>query len=250
VLGPAGTRSQAALERVARAGADVPVRLATSVTADAPCVIQGTTIVLPDRCEDLFSDDELDAVLAHELAHVQRRDIAWLTVMRAVEQIFWIQPLNRVAVARSLEATELECDDQALERTGRPLGLARSLALVAEWSLLPRRVRSETALLQGKGHALSERVRRILAPQRPEGRPSRWAGLTVAVFVVAPAFLLPSVPAAPVVRRAILYELDAADGNEPTLMLLGALADIERSPEEPPDGVPDPDAARDLQPKL
>ena len=38
--------------------------------------------------------------------------------------------------------------------------------------------------------------------------------------MVAPAFLLPSIPAAPVVRTAILYQSELADGRGPAFMLL------------------------------
>jgi beta-lactamase regulating signal transducer with metallopeptidase domain len=229
-LRPPGSRSRRSLERVTRSGCRIPARLVTSAVADAPCVVQGTTIVLPDRCEEQLPDEELDAVLAHELAHVQRRDFPWLAVLRAVEAVFWIQPLNRIGVAGALEATELACDDRAVARTGRPLGLARSLARVAEWSVRPKIPRSEAALVHAGGNGLTARIRRILALPRPERRNSPWTCLAAVVFLVAPAFLLPSVPAAPVVRRAVLYQLDAADGSEPTLMLLGGAQEMEAQP--------------------
>lgn len=229
-LRPPGSRGRRALRRVVRSGCRIPARLVTSATADAPCVVQRTTIVLPERCEEQLADEELDAVLAHELAHVQRRDVSWLVVLRAMEAIFWIQPLNRIGVAGALEATELACDDRALARTGRPLGLARSLARVAEWSMGPRIPRSETALVYGRGNPLTARIRRILALPRPDRRSSPWAAVAAAVFVVAPAFLLPSVPAAPVVHKAVLYQLDAADGSEPTLMLLDGAAEMQAQP--------------------
>lgn len=238
-LRAAGPRSRAALERVMGSGWKIPARLATSATADAPCVVHATMIVLPDRCEEQLTDEELDAVVAHEFAHVQRRDVPWLAVMRAVEAVFWIQPLNRLALAGSLEATELDCDDRAVACTGRPLGLARSLARIAEWSVTSRRLHSEPALVSARRGRLSARVDRILAPTRPKRRSSRWSGLAAAVLV-APAFMLPSVPAAPVVRRAVLYELDASDGTAPTLMLLGETAEMEGRPLAPNDGMAEP----------
>jgi beta-lactamase regulating signal transducer with metallopeptidase domain len=234
-----GSRSSRALARVAGSECRMGVRLVTSATADAPCVVQATTIVLPERCEEQLTDEELDAVLAHELAHVQRRDVPWLAVLRAVEAIFWMQPLNRIGVANALEATELACDDRALARTGRPLGLARSLARVAEWSLRPKMARSEIALVYAKDHGLTARIRRILALPGPDRRSSRWTALAAAVFVVAPVFLLPSVPAAPVVRKAVLYQLEAADGSEPTLMLLDGATEMEAEPAALDNGAPE-----------
>jgi hypothetical protein len=228
-LEPAGPRGRAALDRVLRIGPAVSVELMTSGIVGTPCVVRRNTIVLPDRCESQFTDDELDAVLAHELAHVQRGDVLWLTLLRAVEAILWIQPLNRLGVTGAVVATELDCDDRALDRTGQPLGLARSVARVAEWSVAPR-IQPEVAMA-GEGRHLTTRVRRILAPRSPEGRTASWKLVAAVAFVLAPVSLLPSVPGAPVVRSAVLYPAELADGSGPAFMLLDAGAALGEVPE-------------------
>lgn len=228
-LEPAGPRARGALGRILRVGPAVSTELMTSTTVGTPCVVRGSTIVLPDRCEAQFTDDELDAVLAHELAHVQRRDVTWLAVLRALEAVFWFQPLNRVGVTGALVATELDCDDRALERTGQPLGLARSVARVAEWSVL-QPIQPEVAMA-GEGRHLSTRVRRILAPRRPEERLPRWIRVTAVSLALAPLFLLPSVPGAPVVRGAVLYPAELTDGSGAAFMLLDAATALGELPQ-------------------
>jgi beta-lactamase regulating signal transducer with metallopeptidase domain len=219
------------------------VELLTSGTVGTPCVVRRNTVVLPVRCESQFSDDELEAVLAHELAHVQRGDVRWLALLRAVEAVLWIQPLNRLGVTGAVVATELDCDDRALDRTGQPLGLARSVARVAEWSLARPRIQPEVAMA-GEGRHLSTRVRRILAPRRPEGRAPSWKLMAAVAFALAPVSLLPSVPGAPVVRSAVMYPAELADGSGPAFMLLDAATALGELPEAleeeaaPPDGQP------------
>jgi hypothetical protein len=127
-------------------------------------------------------------------------------------------------------AAELECDDWAVARTGRPLGLARSLARVAEWSISGARVNAEIALAQGGPRHLSDRVRRILSPAGPEGRGSRWGRVAAALLVLAPAFMLPSVPGAPVVRTAVLYRQQMEDGSGPAFLLLNAVTELGELP--------------------
>jgi beta-lactamase regulating signal transducer with metallopeptidase domain len=51
------------------------------------------SIVLPNRWVDDRSAEELQVVLAHEVAHVRNGDLAWLAVSRGLLVIVWAQPL-------------------------------------------------------------------------------------------------------------------------------------------------------------
>src|SRR5262249_26756865 len=72
-----------------------------------PCVL------LP-RSAEHWPDSRLRAVLAHELAHVQRMD--WLIQMgvEAVCSLYWFNPLFWVAANRMHRESELACDDAVL----------------------------------------------------------------------------------------------------------------------------------------
>src|SRR5207244_934029 len=50
-------------------------------------------VVLPDELSTRLSASELQAVLAHELAHVRRRDNLAAAVVRVIVSIFWFHPL-------------------------------------------------------------------------------------------------------------------------------------------------------------
>lgn len=199
-LHPAAARAVGALARVAAGVRGLRPPL-VSATAASPCVAGGR-IVLPERCERGLSDGELEAVLAHEAAHVARRDGLWLGIFEALSRALWFQPLNRVALRGFMDAAELVCDDWAVARTGRALDLARSISRVAEWSVPSGRPLPGTALTR-RGPGLSRRVRRILRGRAAHGG-SRWMRLAVAAAVVVPAFALPAVPVARQVAAVVI----------------------------------------------
>lgn len=64
------------------------------------------------------------------LGHLSRRDPLWVRIVASVETLFFLQPLNRLARKELQDASEFLCDDWAVERTGTPLVMARSLARV------------------------------------------------------------------------------------------------------------------------
>src|SRR5262245_46845505 len=78
---------------------------------------------------------ELEAVVAHELAHVARHDylVVWLaTILR---DAFFYLPVCRAAYRQLQTEKEFACDDFAVGLTRRPLALASALAKVWQHSL-------------------------------------------------------------------------------------------------------------------
>src|SRR5204863_4151691 len=119
------------------------------------------TIVLPARAEHELSEDELRALLAHELAHLVRGDSMWLCVSRLVCSCLAFQPLNHLARREWQRAAEFLCDRWAVRRTGTPLALARCLTEVAGWRVSGR---ASAALLAATGRksGLADRIERLL----------------------------------------------------------------------------------------
>lgn len=141
-----------------RAGVARPVHLSTCPGLDAPLTfgVLRPEVCLPERVLDL-PEEELEALLAHELAHAVRFDPAWRIAARALSALFFFQPLNRVA-ARELEDTsEYLSDDWAVAVTGRGLALASCLTTVAAW-LAPGR---GAALARGPAPAMADGRRRL-----------------------------------------------------------------------------------------
>jgi hypothetical protein len=153
-------------------------------------------ICLPVRALRELPNDELRALLAHEAAHVVRRDAAWLAIAAAVRALGWWQPFNLVAAARLRLAMELCCDERAAAEPPQRAALARCLLKVAEWSVEEY---PGFAAMASRGSALRRRLETLLddAPRRHR-RKGPWLAVTsVAVPVVC---LLPVVTTADLSR--------------------------------------------------
>jgi Zn-dependent protease with chaperone function len=93
-------------------------------------------VCLPTRVLEDLAPEERTALCAHELAHLARRDPAWILLARLIEALAPLQPLNRWARSRLQDIAECLSVDLAVAACGRPLGLARSLVDVASWALV------------------------------------------------------------------------------------------------------------------
>ena len=63
-------------------------------------------ICLPQQALTQLDAEQQAALLAHELAHVARRDPLWLLLSGALECLFFFQPLIRVASRRMQDCAE------------------------------------------------------------------------------------------------------------------------------------------------
>jgi HEAT repeat protein/beta-lactamase regulating signal transducer with metallopeptidase domain len=137
-----------------------PVRLTWSAGVCGPVAFR-REICLPKAALSRLSPAQLRAVLAHETAHVARRDSWWLLVTLVLERVFFFQPLYRIA-RRDLQAlAEFLCDDWAVAQTGRTLTIAESLAEVAAWLSGVRRPVALPSIASDPSQ-LVRRVERIL----------------------------------------------------------------------------------------
>ncbi len=177
------------------------VTLTCSRTLAVP-VAFGREICVPVRALRELRHDELRALLAHEAAHVVRRDAAWLMISAAVRTLGWWQPLNVVAAARLRLAMELCCDERAAADRDERDALARCLVKVAEWSVADLRP-APLAAMASRGSALRHRLDSLLHDAPRNNRRARpWLWVT--------AVALPAVWLAPVVTVANLSRAPAA----------------------------------------
>ena len=75
-------------------------------------VVVPEELLMPNRGEDL------QLVLAHELAHVKRRDLTWNWLYTVVKALFFFNPLIWVAGRELGIAQEMACDEMAVRATG------------------------------------------------------------------------------------------------------------------------------------
>src|SRR5919108_286460 len=117
-------------------------------------------------------------MLAHELAHLARRDSLWLVGASLIERLFFFQPLNRLARRELETAAEYLSDEWAMRKTGSAVSLAKCLATVAEW-IQASPLGVPVAGLAERRSLLVARISRLLDERLPRTPASRrgWAAL-------------------------------------------------------------------------
>jgi beta-lactamase regulating signal transducer with metallopeptidase domain len=125
------------------------VRGATVLGFQRPC------IAVPPSLLKALTGDELDQVVLHEYAHVQRWD-DWTRLAQAVIQAaLWIHPAAAIVGRRLDLEREIACDEWVVSRTGLPKLYARCLTRAAE-------VRGRIGLQPLLGPALFARKRHLV----------------------------------------------------------------------------------------
>ena len=162
-------------------------RLTCTSRISSPIALGVGEICIPETALTDLDLEQQRSLLAHELAHLARRDPLWLGLTSMIERVFWIQPLNRIANRQIATSAEFLCDDWAVRRTGSGVPLARCLAQVAEW-IQASPLGVPVAGMAEERSLLVSRVSRLLEGVKPSARSRR--GLAVAAIAVLIAMIV------------------------------------------------------------
>ena len=190
------------------------VRLTMARTISSPVALGLSEICVPELALSELGGEQQRSMLAHELAHLARRDSLWLAGASLIERVFFFQPLNRLA-RRELETTaEYLSDEWAMRKTGSggAVSLAKCLATVAEW-IQASPLGVPVAGLAERRSLLVARIARLLEGGPPSTPASRrgWAAIATLVVVA-------TVAAAPRVSQGVATTLaDSAVSAEPAV---------------------------------
>jgi len=180
------------------AGLDRPVRLSCSSRVPVPLALglREPEICLPPRALAGLTEEQQEGMLAHELAHLVRRDPVWLMISHVLAGVLFFQPLNWVARRRLREISEMLSDEWAVGFTGRPLSLAGCLAEVAGWSVGMRPL--PLPGMADRPSSLAKRIRRLLDETRSPEHPARrvWLGAAMVALLIVVAAAAPAISAA------------------------------------------------------
>lgn len=127
------------------------------------CGVWRPTLLVSTWMLEHLDPRELEAVLAHEVGHLLRRDylLTWLaTVLR---DAFCYLPTSWIAFRHFQREKELACDDLAVALTNRPLALAGALAKVWQRALIEPAWQGAQPLLN-RAEPIEDRIARLLAP--------------------------------------------------------------------------------------
>lgn len=151
------------LRRAMRIGREVAVRLSDDVVGPCAARLLRPVIWLPLSLLARAPVEQIEALLAHELAHVARRDWLWNGLQCVVEALLFYHPAVWWLGRRVRQEREHAVDDLAVAACGgNSIALAEALASLA-------RERPRSALvLAARGGSLLQRVTRLLAETPPQ----------------------------------------------------------------------------------
>ncbi len=151
-----------------RFGIRKAVQLNFSTRVDVPCVIGyiKPILLLPVTITTQLNADEVEAILMHELSHIQSNDYLLNVIQQVITVLLFFNPF--VILINRIISTEREnrCDDMVVQTTGDPLIYAQALLKLEE----NRHSNLKLALAAtGKKYHLLTRIERIMKTNKPTG---------------------------------------------------------------------------------
>jgi beta-lactamase regulating signal transducer with metallopeptidase domain len=171
---------QQALERLCRRLRVMrPVRLLESAFVKVPTAIGWLRpiILLPAGAVIGLTPQQLEAILAHELAHIRRHDYLINLLQAVIETLLFYHPAVWWVSGRIREEREHCCDDLAVGVCGDAFAYARALIEMEQL----RAARPQLAVAADGGH-LMDRIRRLIGVQ-PQ-HTNRFTGLVAGIVVM------------------------------------------------------------------
>lgn len=164
-----------------RLAVDRAVRLAHSVRVHVPTVVGWLkpVVLLPVGCLTGLSEQQIGALLVHELAHIRRNDYLVSVLQSMVETTLFYHPAVWWISKQVRREREYCCDEMAVNVCGDRLAYARALSLLEE-----QRALFPDMALGANGGVLTMRIRRLLG-YREEIVSSNMAWIIVLAIVIA-----------------------------------------------------------------
>jgi uncharacterized protein (TIGR03435 family) len=131
-------REVAVLRRVERVGGiRRPIEMLLSQTSLEPGIfgIARPVLVWPEGISKHLDDMHLEAVIAHEVWHVRRRDNLFAALHMLVEAVFWFYPLVWWLGSRLIDERERACDEEVVALGNDRQIYAESILKVCEFCL-------------------------------------------------------------------------------------------------------------------
>lgn len=171
-------------------GLNVPIPVLSSASHFEPGVfgIFKPVLILPAGITARLTPTQLEAVIAHELCHVRRRDNLTAAIHMIVETIFWFHPLVWWIRTRLIVERERACDEHVVQVVGDPQIYAEGILSVCKLY-----VETGFACASGiTGGDLKRRIQRIMARRSACGLGLTGKALlaTAAAIAVAGPFMV------------------------------------------------------------
>lgn len=171
-------------------------------------------ILFPLGAINHLQPEEVEAILAHEIAHIRRHDFLINIIHAVAEAIFYFHPAFWWISTQIRTERENCCDDLAIGICGDPMSYARSLVRVQEMAFVNSGYLSLAISGHGRG-ALYNRVRRLVDPgDRKQTIREKLSALLILAFI----FICTSIATMSAVGKQQHNSLYEKQMNESTLM--------------------------------
>ncbi|HEV2132668.1 MAG TPA: M56 family metallopeptidase [Terracidiphilus sp.] len=164
-------------------------------------------LLLPQGVVDRLSRAQLDAIVAHEMCHVRRRDNLTFALHMLVEAVFWFFPGVWWIGARLIDEREQACDEAVVQAGSAAETYAEGILTVCKYC-----VESPLACVSGiTGSDLKERIIRIMSNRMARKLHVGHKSLLCATGILALGIpLLLGITRAPEVLAEVAQDLSAA----------------------------------------
>jgi beta-lactamase regulating signal transducer with metallopeptidase domain len=173
-----------------RLGHRVVLRISDEVISPMVFGIWRAVILMPLSSAMSLTPEQLQAILAHELAHVRRWDYLCNLVQTSIECLFFFQPAVWWISRRVREFREDCCDQVAATTCADPVVYAEALLRMEEQRRQHRRL---AVAFQGNGGPLLNRIRRVLGEEVMDQRSMSGIRIAVVSMVLAGLYLAPHI---------------------------------------------------------
>ena len=167
-----------------------PVRVLESALVQVPAVVGWLrpVLLIPASAMAGLTPTQLEAVIAHELAHIRRHDYLVNGLQTVIETLLFYHPAVWWISGRIRQEREHCCDDVAVAVCGDRVAYGRALADLEEL-----RPAHDTLVIAASGASLATRIRRLVgAPAVPPRRSV--VGLLLCGVAAGLAFTLVATP--------------------------------------------------------
>jgi beta-lactamase regulating signal transducer with metallopeptidase domain len=140
----------------------IPVRVTSAGLTPGVFGVFRPVLILPRAVMRELNASQMQAVLAHEMCHIRRRDNLTAAIHKFIEVIFWFHPLVWWIGANLLREREAACDESVIEDGHEQVVYAESLLHVCRLGVTAR----FAGVAASGGGDLKERMTSILSPRR------------------------------------------------------------------------------------
>jgi hypothetical protein len=155
-------------------------------------------VVLLPKLARAWEEPMQRAVLLHELAHVQRGDVACQVLGRLTCVLYWFHPLTWFALRQLRQEREQACDDAVVQSGEKASDYAEQLLEVARLCCAPRGLSLGVGMAEGS--SLETRVKSLFDTARGHGPVSR--RVAIASLLIGGAILAGLAPIEPTASQA------------------------------------------------